>query len=179
MSFFSGFDSLRNGIYNYQMNTNPITNPQTDFSSNIDLTPSGAGGLGNFDDEASWNNYLKVLQMSNDYNSAAMNTNFAFNEHMRDTQIASFMNQLKEQGINPILAVSNGVSLPGYGSGSTAQAYSGTSPYSNSSRVDAAIIRAVGSVIGDVINGVFGNSAATIRSSAQVSSAKIAANAKK
>lgn len=128
-----------------------------------DLTPSSAGLLGNFDDEASWENYLKVLQLSNDYNSAAMNANFAFNEHMRDTQISSFMNQLKEQGINPILAVSNGVSLPGYSSGSTAQAYSGTSPYSNSSRVDAAIIRAVGSIIGDVINGVFGNSAAAIR----------------
>ena len=62
------------------------------------------------------------------------------------------MKQLKDAGINPILAVNSGFSGAAYPSSAMAQGYSGTAPYSNSSRVDAAIIRALGSAIGSAMS---------------------------
>lgn len=113
---------------------------------------SSAGVLGNYDDQSSWENYLQLINLSNSFNSAEAQKSRDWSEYMRDTQVQSYMNQLKDAGINPILAVSGGFNGDGYSSSAVASAYSGTSPYSNSSRVDAAIIRALGSAFSSILN---------------------------
>lgn len=169
------FDSLGQSLYDTGLfGSNGIVEPKDTFFNPV----NNGQDVGNYDDAESWERYLQVLNQSNLYNSAEAEKLRDFNLMLRDTHISSIMKQLKENGINPIIAFNNGANLPGYSTSGQAQAYSGTSPYSNQSRIDAAIIRAVGSIIGDVISGIFGNSAATIASNSRVETAKIAAAAK-
>lgn len=113
---------------------------------------TNAGGLGNYDDQASWNMYNKLVDISNAFNSAEAQKTRDWNQMMRDTQVSSYMKQLKENGINPILAVQSGFSGGAYPSSATGTAYSGSTPYSNSSKIDAAIINAIGSIVSSTIS---------------------------
>ena len=105
-----------------------------------------------YSDSESWALYNQLVDSSNQYNSAEAQASRDWNKMMRDTQVSSYMNQLRENGINPILALQSGYSGASYPSSATGQAYSGTAPFSNSSRVEAALIRALGSVVSSALS---------------------------
>lgn len=106
----------------------------------------------NFSDEQSWDLYNQLVDKSNEFNSAEAQKVRDWNQFMRDTQVSSYMSQLKQNGINPLLAVQSGFAGASYPSSAVGQAYSGTAPFSNSSRVEAAVIRAVGSMMSSLLS---------------------------
>lgn len=128
---------------------NPDTNPYGNTVNSNQVADTNIGE--NYDDATSWNEYLKVLDASNQYNSAEAQKVRDWNEYMRDTQVQSYMKQLRDAGINPILAVQSGFAGASYPTSAQAQSYSGNAPYSNSARVESAIIRTVGSVLSSLI----------------------------
>lgn len=105
-----------------------------------------------YSDSESWDLYNQLINQSNEFNSAEAQKARDWNQMMRDTQVDSYMSQLKKNGINPLLAVQSGYAGASYPSSATGQAYSGTAPFSNSSRVEAALIRALGSVISSALS---------------------------
>ena len=108
---------------------------------------SDAGVLQNYADAEAWDQYLKVLNASNEFNSSQATLAFERQKELRDTQVSSYMKQLKDNGINPILAVNSGYSGATAPSVSSAQAYTGTSPASHSAQVDTAVINSIASLI--------------------------------
>lgn len=168
MSSFPGFNNNDVG------SSNPRTNPRVSLandlsdvigsvakdinSANIDnmfnmpVGDTNAGVLGNFDDESSWNRYLELVNMSNRYNSAEAHAARMENRFLRDSQITSILNQLRENGVNPILAFGHGVSTGSYPTSAQASSYAGSTPYSNSATIDSTIIKTIGELIGDVLS---------------------------
>ena len=89
MSIFNGFDdltSLFSGVGNVpQLPTSAVYDPSTNPYGWPSSAQDDAGLLDNYDDQASWLQYLKVLDASNQYNSAEAQKVRDWNEYMRDT----------------------------------------------------------------------------------------------
>lgn len=108
---------------------------------------------------------LAVLQKNQDFNSAEAQKERDWSERMRDTSYLSMMNQMKESGINPVLAYqSNAASAPVGASASSSRSHSGSgSGYRSSGSSDDGLGRLlVGAA--KIIAGLVGKNAETVAS---------------
>lgn len=75
-------------------------------------------------------------------------------EHMRDTQIESTMRQLRNEGINPLLALNGSLSYANSSAG--AQANASNQTYSNDNQLISSFIYGLAMILSSAVRGVFG-----------------------
>ena len=98
-------------------------------------------------------NHMSAEQVMK-YNSEEAEKSRQFQLMMRDTQIQSTMKQLREEGINPLLALSGSLSYAQGSSGSSASA--SAQRYDNDDALISAFLRSVASIIGNIARAIPG-----------------------
>lgn len=98
-------------------------------------------------------NHMSAEQVMK-YNSEEAEKSRQFQLMMRDTQIQSTMKQLRDEGINPLLALSGSLGYAQGSSGSSASA--SAQKYDNDDALISAFLRSVASVIGNLARAIPG-----------------------